>query len=259
MIFYLTKILWLLFNPLNTILIFILLASLFSLINLNFFSKLFYILGFIGFFIFGILPTGSYSNYLLEKDFYDSINIPLDLTGIVILSGATNPQLTMEHNKVALGGSAERLTESILIIKNNPNIKIIFSGGSAYLNQRELTESNSAKIFFSEMGLDTSKIIFEDESRNTYENILFSKKIAKPKDIENWLVITSASHMKRVIGVATKANWNLIPYATDFNFTKKYDFSISINILQNLNQSNKAAHEWIGLVYYFLTGKINKI
>ena len=59
------------------------------------------------------------------------------------------------------------------------------------------------------------------KSRNTYENILFSKNIAQPKNNENWLVITSAFHLKRVLNVAEKLKWQLIPYATDFQTTQK--------------------------------------
>ena len=109
------------------------------------------------------------------------------------------------------------------------------------------------------MGVDIGKIIFEEKSRNTYENILFSKNIAQPKKNENWLVITSAFHLKRVMNVAEKLKWQLIPYATDFNYPKKFKFGISINFLYNLSQFQTATHEWIGLVYYYLTGKSDKI
>jgi uncharacterized SAM-binding protein YcdF (DUF218 family) len=259
MIFYLTKVLWVIFNPFNLIIFLILFGVFFSLINLKFISKLSYIAASLAFILFGILPTGSYLNYLLERDFYDSTSIPSNLTGIVILSGASDPYLTREHNKVALGSAAERLTESVVIIKNNPNIKIIFSGGPAYFNYPNLKDSDSAKLFFSEMGVDFSKIIFEEQSKNTFENILFSKKIANPNLDEKWLVISSAHHLRRVINVSIKAKWKLIPYATDFNFSKKYDFDISLNFLENLNQFNKATHEWMGLIYYYLTKKANKI
>lgn len=259
MSFYLSKILWEIFNPLNTIVILFIFSFVSSIINLNLISKFLKILGLLFFIIFGILPTGSYLNYILEKDFFYNNELSSDIKGMVILSGATNPYLTKEHQKVSLGGSVERLTESIQIIKNNPSIKIIFSGGPAYINHPNLNDSDSAKIFFSQMGVDISKIIFEDNSRNTYENILFSKEIAKPKIDEKWIVITSASHMRRTINVSNKLNWKLIPYPTDFNVGKKFKFNISYNFLQNFNHSNKAVHEWVGLVYYYLLGKTNQI
>ena len=259
MMFYLSKILWFLFNPFNLIIIFILIGIIFNLINFKLFSRASYLFSFFLFFLSAVLPTGSYLNYLLEEEFHNSLIIPENLNGILILSGATNPFLTKEFNQVALGSSAERLTESIFIIRKKPNAKIIFSGGPAYIDNPNLKDSDSAKKFYINMGVDISKIIFEEKSRNTYENILFSKDIAQPKKNENWLVITSAFHLKRVLNVAEKQKWQLIPYATDFNYPKKFKFSISINFLHNLLHFEKATHEWIGLIYYYLTGKSDKI
>ena len=181
MMFYFSKILWFLFNPFNLIIIFILIGIIFNLINFKFFSRASYLFSFFLFFLAAVLPTGSYLNYLLEKEFHNSLIIPENLNGMLILSGATNPSLTKEFNQVVLGGSAERLTESILIMKKKPNAKIIFSGGPAYIENPNLKDSDSAKKFYINMGVDIAKIIFEEKSRNTYENILFSKNIAQPK------------------------------------------------------------------------------
>ena len=259
MMFYLSKMLWFFFNPFNLIIIFILIGIIFKLINFKFLSRIFYLFSFFLFFLSAILPTGSYLIYLLEKDFHNSLIIPENLDGILILSGATNPYLTKEFNQVALGGSAERLTESILIIQKIPNAKIIFSGGPAHIEYPNLKDSDSAKKFYNEMGVDISKIIFEEKSKNTYENILFSKNIAQPKKNENWLVITSAFHLKRVLNVSDKLKWNLIPYATDFKHSKKFNFKLSIHFLSNLLKFQQVSHEWIALIYYYLTGKSDKI
>ena len=76
------------------------------------------------------------------------------------------------------------------------------------------TDRRSARSNFwrlRRLGIE-NQIIFEDKSRNTYENIIYSKKIANPKINENWLLITSASHMKRALLIADKNNWKLIKY-----------------------------------------------
>ena len=74
--------------------------------------------------------------------------------------------------------------------------------------------------------MDTQRIIFENTSRNTYENILFSKDIVNPTKNENWLLITSAFHMKRAILVGKRHEWNFIPYAVDFKTSKKLNLNL---------------------------------
>ena len=114
-------------------------------------------------------------------------------------------------------------------------------------------------LFTKKIGIETDKIIFEDNSRNTYENIIYSKKIANPKINENWLLITSASHMKRALLIADKNDWNLIPYAVDFKNIKEFKLIPNLNLLSNLNSFQQGSHEWLGLVSYYLMGRTDKV
>ena len=107
--------------------------------------------------------------------------------------------------------------------------------------------------------MDTQRIIFENTSRNTYENILFSKNIVNPTKNENWLLITSAFHMKRAILVGKRHEWNFIPYAVDFKTSKKIKFKPSFNLLSNLSSFQKASHEWLGLLSYYFMNRIERI
>jgi len=259
MTFFLSKIIWYIFNPFNLIILLFVIGFFFNLYKLKKISKVFFSLSLFLFFISTILPTGYYLTYFLEKDFHNSTIIPDNIDGILILSGATNPFLTKEYGQVSLNGSAERLFEAKMILEKKNDLKIIFSGGSGYINSQNDADYISAKQFFINMNIDTSRIIFEKESRNTFENINFSKKIANPLLNEKWLVITSASHLKRVLNVSEKIKWNLIPYATDFNYKKNYEFEFSINFFNNLFEFQKASYEWVGLISYYFLGRTNKI
>ena len=151
------------------------------------------------------------------------IKSPKNVDGIIILGGATIPSLFKEYDQISLNGSAERLVESVMIIRKFEKAKVIFSGGSGVINRSDLGHSQVAKLFYKKIGVDINKIFFEDKSRNTYENIIYSKKIAKPKKNENWLLITSASHMYRSINVACKLDWKLIPKSVDYSTSKNLE------------------------------------
>ena len=259
MTFFLSKIIWYILNPFNLILLLFAIGIIFNLYKLKTISKVFFLFSLFLFLISTLLPTGYYLTYLLEKDFHNSTFIPDDIDGVLIFSGATNPYLTKEYGQVSLNDSAERLFEAKIVLEKKNNLKIIFSGGSGYINSQNNRDYTSAKKFFVNMGIDVSRIIFEKKSRNTFENIIYSKKIANPLDNEKWLVITSASHLKRVLNVSEKIKWNLIPYATDFNYKKNYQFELSINFFNNLFEFQKASHEWVGLIAYYFLDRTNRI
>ena len=258
MSFYLSKILWLIVNPFN-IFIFITLFTMFLyFINFRRLSLIIYLINSIFIALISFLPIGSYLTYIIEKEFHTNTKFPDQVDGILILGGATNPLLFKEFDQISLNGSAERLVESVMIIRKFEKAKVIFSGGSGIVNRSDLGHSQVAKLFYKKMGVDINKIFFEDKSRNTHENIIYSKKIAKPKKNENWLLITSAFHMKRALLIAEKNNWKFIPYAVDFKNIKEFKLTPNLNLLSNLNSFQSGLHEWLGLVSYYLMGRTEK-
>ncbi len=258
MSFYLSKILWLIVNPFN-IFIFITLFTMFLyFINFRRLSLIIYLINFIFIALISFLPIGSYLTYIIEKEFHTNTKFPDQVDGILILGGATNPLLFKEFDQISLNGSAERLVESVMIIRKFEKAKVIFSGGSGIVNRSDLGHSQVAKLFYKKMGVDINRIFFEDKSRNTHENIIYSKKIAKPKKNENWLLITSAFHMKRALLIAEKNNWEFIPYAVDFKNIKEFKLTPNLNLLSNLNSFQSGLHEWLGLVSYYLMGRTEK-
>ena len=195
----------------------------------------------------------------MEKEFHSSNFYPEKIDGIVILAGATNPYLTKEHKQLNFNDSIERLTESIFLINKYPNAKVIFAGGTGSISFSELDHATVAKKFFENMGINSDKIIFERKSRNTYENLLFAKEIAKPNLNEKWLLITSAFHLRRSLAIAEKLEWNFIPYATDFNKPKNFTLDFSFDLFSNIFQLQKASHEWIGIISYYLMGRSSRV
>ena len=137
-------------------------------------------------------------------------------------------------DQINLNGSIERLTESIQLLKKYPTAKIIFSGGSGSLQNPDLTHAYVAKKFYIQQQIDVNKIIFESKSRNTFENIFYSKEIANPQPNENWILVTTAFHMTRALNVAEKLNWEFIPYAVDFYIPKKFSWKPSLNFTGNI-------------------------
>lgn len=259
MSFFLSKFLWFFFNPFTLFIFIFSIGFIFLIFKKYKISNYMFFIALSGLLSISIFPIGKFGIYLLEKEFHVQYAYPDKIDGILILSGATDPYLSKEYDSIELNSSAERLTESIFLINKHKKAKIVFSGGSGYLNHPDLDHAKVARKFFKKMNIKNKKIIYENKSRNTYENILFSKKIANPKQGETWLLVTSASHMKRAILISQKQKWKLIPYPVDFNQSKNISFKPSMNFFSNFVSFQKASHEWLGLFSHYLMGKTEKI
>jgi uncharacterized SAM-binding protein YcdF (DUF218 family) len=217
-----------------------------------FFSKLILII----FLFLGYIPL---SNFLLSKieDYIQSSKYPIQqLTGVVVLGGSFGQGLeSKERNEVSLNSSAERLTKVLEIYKKNPRILVLFSGFSGELKAQGWSESDMAKKFFLDQGVKIDNLIFENQSRNTFENIKYSKDIiANYKG--TWGLITSASHMPRSFFTFKKQGLILEPINVDYKTGASRMFWINFDISSGLINWNIIFHELIGVAYYKVTNKI---
>ena len=259
MSFFLSKFLWYFVNPFSLFIFLFFLSFIFLILKKTKIYLVLFSISLIYILLISILPIGKLGIYFLEREFHTRIEYPDKIDGILILSGATKPYLSNEYNSIEINASAERLIESVFLIRKHQKAKIIFSGGSGALKFSKLTHAKVAKKFFEKMNVDNGQIIYENKSRNTYENIIFSKKIAMPNKNESWLLVTSAFHMKRAILIAKKQNWKFIPYPVDFNQPKKISLKPSIDMFSNLSTLQVAFHEWLGLFSYYILGRTKKI
>ena len=255
--FYIAKVANYLLEPLY-ILSFFLIILIFLLLFTNFkkltiFSAKFLLILFL---FFGYTPL---SNFLLNKleDFIKPSKYPVQqLKGIVVLGGSFNSGLqSKERNEVLLNSSAERLTKVLEIYNKNPKILILFTGFSAELKPQGWSESDMAKKFFLEQGVRSENLIFENKSRNTFENINYSKDIIKNYK-GTWGLITSASHMPRSYFGFKRQGLILEPIIVDFKTGTSPIFWISFNIGSGLSNWSTLLHEVVGISYYKITGKI---
>ena len=254
MFFYLSKLFWIFFNPINLLVILLLIGIFFQLIKKKIYKKI-YQINLILFFLIVFFPTGTYLLWKLENTYPKQEIANIDIDGVLILGAGIDEFMTYEYKQMILNDRIERITESAKIIKKFPNAKIIYSGGNGTFSKPKLKSDEVANIFYKQLGVNTDRIIFENKSRNTYENILFSKQIAKPQEDEKWLLVTSAFHMKRAILISKKQKWKFIPYPVDFKQSKKISLKPSIHFFSNFTSFQKAFHEWLGLFSYYLMGR----
>ncbi|HEY8129419.1 MAG TPA: YdcF family protein [Hyphomicrobium sp.] len=220
-------------------------------------ARLFLLFGFGIILFFGFLPGGNVLVLPLEQRFASRVPpVPQEkISGIILLGGFEDGSVTESRGGLALNESAERLTESLRLARALPDAKVVFTGGSGSLFGGEGIGADIRK-FLVDAGIEASRIVIENDSRNTYENATLTKALLKPTPQDRWLLVTSAYHMPRSVGVFRKVGFDVIPYPVDFRTRGRRDALRPFDsIAAGLERTDLAAKEWIGLFAYWLSDR----
>lgn len=201
-------------------------------------------------------PLGNWLMVPLEERFTRPIKPLTPLTGIIILGGSIDTLVTRARGTIAVNEAGERLIEVARLARRFPKAKIIFSGGSGQLLYQTMSEANAAQQLFSQMGISPHNLVFERQSKNTWQNAMFTKALLKPEKGQRWLLVTSAFHMARSIGCFRKAGMNVIPWPVDYRTRGNLDLYRFFNrASEGWKRVDTATREWIGLLVYRVTGR----
>lgn len=160
--------------------------------------------------------------------------------GIIIVSAAVGVMLYYSNNTaekgrtvVVLGCQVTGKTPSLMLydrmmtaleyINANPDSTVIASGGKG--SGEQISEAEAIKSFLINKGVDENRIILEDKSTNTKENIAFSAQLIKDKGLnENVAIATDGFHQFRAAYFSKQNNleFSALPCKTRWYFTASY-------------------------------------
>ena len=205
---------------------------------------------------YGILPLSSLPLQFLESRIPRSDISQKHIDGIIVLGGFTGNGVVAEsHNQYGLSGSAERFTAAMVLARQFPQTPILFSGFSGELIQRGWRESDNIRDLIHKLGGLNTTVLYEENSRNTYENAVNSRQVFAAEPGMNWILITSANHMPRAVGSFAAAGWSgIIPYPVDYQ-TPKTGHASSWSMETGISLLRQSLHEYAGLLVYYLTGR----
>jgi len=184
----------------------------------------------------GLISHGSVSNALIGalESVYPRLNsIPKGVEYMLIL-----------------GGDRElRAWEVLRIHQMDPKIKIITSGYSRY---EKVSEAEKCAALLAESGIDAGTIMRQDHVKDTQEEAESIRKIVGEKP---FVLITSAYHMPRAMRLFEQAGLHPIPAPTNFYPPKPKDY-LAIFQAKQLEKTEKAWHEYLGLLWLWLKGDL---
>jgi uncharacterized SAM-binding protein YcdF (DUF218 family) len=210
--------------------------------------------------IAGFSPVGNWLLYSLESRFppWDPAHGAPD--GIIVLGGSIDTDLSVAHDEPVVRNAADRIIVMAALARQYPNARIVFTGGSANLISNDAKEADYVGAIFESFGIAKARLTMERQSRNTQENAEFTKAMVMPKPGERWLLVTSGYHMPRSVGLFRKAGFAVEAYPVDWRVGGRSDLLAFSNIAgEGLARTDVGLREWIGLVAYWITGKIDDL
>ena len=176
----------------------------------------------------------------------------------IVLTGVTATNKLVK-DRVYVTSSPDRVNHAVMLYKKGVIRKILISGGSGKLLNPSFSEATELTKWFYMMGVDSSALLIEGKSRNTYESAAAVKKMLVNKSTsEDCLLITSGYHMPRSIACFKNVGWNCDTFATDVKYHEREYTPDSwlIPKAEALGTWNILMKEWVGMLAYWVSGYV---
>jgi uncharacterized SAM-binding protein YcdF (DUF218 family) len=259
--FFVSKIFWMFASPINLLLFAALIGVLLCFGRRVRFGRGLALTAILILVVAATLPLGT----LLIAPLEDRFPLPPpDLPapeGIIVLGGAINDPVSQARHETIFNEGGERLTEAVVLAKRYPQARVVYTSGSSAFSGASSTEALQARKLMSQMGIAPERVTIEDKSRNTEENARFTAAIVHPQPSQRWIVVTSAFHMPRSMGVFESAGFHPIAYPVSFRTQGQWrdDLRLTFDPVRTLRTFEIAVHEWIGLLAYWASGRSNHL
>jgi uncharacterized SAM-binding protein YcdF (DUF218 family) len=260
MFFYLSKTFWFFAQPLNLALFLLVIGWALAMLGRRRLGGLASFLAVLILVLASWTSIGALMLNPLEERFQRPVSLPQKIDGIVVLGGGLEGAINLVRGGYEMNNDGDRFVETVVLARRFPDAKILISGGVGTVLLEGEGDADTAVRFFTALGIARERLVVENKSRNTAENAEFSKNLAASKAGENWLLVTSAFHMPRSVGLFRKVGFPVIPWPVDYRTSGTEGIGLfRDNAADALQNTTMALREWIGLAGYWLSGRIDSI
>lgn len=199
--------------------------------------------------VIGLSPLSAWLLLPLEERFPPWKDDGKPVAAIVVLGGPVEVRSSETHGTLELSDSAERIIAMADLARRYPNLPVVFTGGAGSPVDGNRAEADYVAPHLGELGLAPDRVRFERQSRNTVENARFVKPMLDLKPGDRVLLVTSAFHMPRSVGLFRAEGYEVVPYPVDFRIADSSDlWRPSISVSGGLSRMDLAVREWMGLI-----------
>jgi uncharacterized SAM-binding protein YcdF (DUF218 family) len=223
-------------------------------------ARLLVVAGAGGLLVFGCLPTAHYLAFPLEHRF-PATPLPDEVAGIILIGGGERVAVSEAYGEPQLNAHGSRYVAALRLAARYPGARLVSTGGPMVEPGKGPlgTHSAVAAAILDHVGLDPGRVRYDTSSRDTCDHPTNTRALVQPRPGETWVVVTSAMHMPRVMACFRAAGWDdVVPYPTDHRVVLGRWSPGSFQVAANLALLDFAAHEWVGLAYYRMTGRTHE-
>jgi len=178
---------------------------------------------------------------------------PVKADAVVVLSGGARDLSWVPADAEPSASSLERLVGGVRLARKH-HLPLVVTGGSGEPKPGAVREADTMAATAIGLGFPAQDIVIENRSRNTWENAEAVQKLLPGKTI---VLVTSAFHMRRSIGMFKKQGLSVFPApAGYYTQTRHGQYTDYLPQAAALATSSTAISEYISLAWYWMTGKI---
>jgi uncharacterized SAM-binding protein YcdF (DUF218 family) len=258
--YYASKIFWLAAQPLSLALLLLVFSLLVGLLKWNRLRTWASIAAALILFLTLFTTTGSVLLQVLE-DRIPRAELPVSGPGcIIMLGGGVEAEVIAARGGFEMNQAGDRFIETLRLAREFPAARILVSGGDGSFSGNYEGDAVVATRFFEAFDVPADRLIRETDSRTTFENVENTRELLTANGLDRCLLVTSAFHMPRSIGLFRKLGLDVLPWPTDFRTTGRA--SLALDFTQpstNSQLTTTALREWTGLLVYYIAGRTHAL
>jgi uncharacterized SAM-binding protein YcdF (DUF218 family) len=200
----------------------------------------------------GYLAVGS-----LEWRYPPRDRRPEDAEVIVVLGGGVLPQDRNREQAELDAASVYRALHAARLYRQGNPCPILVSGGKLDPGVPGPACADLMAELLVREGVRPSDLIVENTSRTTYENATESRKVLEARQVHRVVLVTEGIHLHRAVLCFRRQGIGALPSGCHYEKTEfkasLYDFLPAVS---GMRDCEAAAHEWLGIAWYWLAGRI---
>ncbi len=171
---------------------------------------------------------------------------------IIMLGGSAYSEVPDLSGRGTPGPNTMERMVAAARLQRRLGVPIIVSGGRVHATSESI--ATVTRRFLIDLGIAADQIILEDQSRDTYENALFSKRICDRAGFRRPLLVTSGYHLKRSLFCFQTVGLAVTPFPCALTTApgKPVHWYHFLPDADAMAASAAALHEWLGIVFYHI-------